>query len=163
MIRYVRGDILLSECTMVAHCLSTRNTFDFGLARSISESWPSMRQAYEQDFSAGRINAGDVWVWHSPCGIALAGLVLFSPVAGMSQRSKAGLMIELDKALHYLGDSVRSVPCRNIAIPRVGVTGFGLPWKAVKTLIEKNLGDIGVNIDVYERHIRARPVDSIYP
>ena len=66
MIKYITGDILLSEADAMAHGVSPNDDFKQGLALSLREMWPSLYKDFRHYCKVSSPSEGELWSWKGP-------------------------------------------------------------------------------------------------
>jgi len=155
MIREVEGDILLSRAQVIAHGIAPQDPFDTGLALALRERWPSLVADYRHAAHGEAHKPGEIWCW---AGVDENGgvrsivnlLTQDSLHSGHAAKPGKASLTNVGHALRGLAKYIASENIRSVALPRLA-TGVGaLDWSDVKPLIEKYLGDLNVDVIVYE-------------
>ena len=68
MIKYVKGDILLSQSQAVAHGVAPNDDFKQGLALSLREQWPSLYNDFRHFCKTTHPKEGGLWSWKGAGG-----------------------------------------------------------------------------------------------
>ena len=55
----------------------------------------------------------------------------------------------IDSGLSYFAKNYKALKITSCAFPRIGCGLGGLDWEKVKALLEKHLGDLDIEIEVY--------------
>ena len=55
----------------------------------------------------------------------------------------------IDSGLSYFAKNYNALKIQSCAFPRIGCGLGGLDWEKVKALLEKHLGDLDIEIEVY--------------
>ena len=63
-------------------------------------------------------------------------------------------------ALQALAKEAKSQSFHSIALPRLATGVGGLDWAAVKPLIERHLGDLGIPVIVYGSYRKGQAADE---
>jgi O-acetyl-ADP-ribose deacetylase (regulator of RNase III) len=150
MIKYVKGDILLTKSEALAHGVAPNDDFKQGLALSLREQWPSMYNDFRHFCKSTSPKEGDVWSWKGPGGPVV--LNLFTQDAPKTQGSHPGKATEkyVNSSLKNLVKEIKKEKIKSLAITKVATGVGGLSWEGVKPLIEKHLADLETTVYVYE-------------
>ena len=150
MIKYISGDILLSEAEAMAHGVSPNDDFKQGLALSLREMWPAMYKDFRHYCKTTSPSEGELWTWKGPGGPFIFNL--FTQAAPRSQGTPPGRASETNVS-HSLKNLVKTLEKENIkklAITKVATGVGGLNWNDVKPIIEKYFSDSDIQVYVYE-------------
>ena len=150
MLKYVKGDILLSEADAIAHGVAPNDNFKQGLALSLREQWPAMYKDFRHYCKTTHPKEGTLWAWKGAESPVIFNLFTQEhPPSDDANPGKASTtyvshsLKELKKAL--AGEEIRS-----LAITKVATGVGGLNWDDVKPLLEKTFEDVNIPIYVYE-------------
>ncbi len=152
MIRYVSGDILMSNAQSVAHGVAPNDDFGQGLAHTLRESLPAMYKDFRHYCQAQHPKAGGLWTWGGTDGIRL--VALFTQEAAYEHGAKPGKAntSNVNHALKALASECKKEGWTSLALPRLATGVGGLDWNEVKPLIEHHLADLGIPVIVYETY-----------
>jgi O-acetyl-ADP-ribose deacetylase (regulator of RNase III) len=153
MIKYVKGDILLSDRQLLAHGVAPNDDFGQGLALSLREQWPAMYKDFRHYCQSQHPKTGEVWLWSGAESTRIANLL--TQDAAYEQGSKPGkaTLPNVNHALRALRKLIEEEDIQSLALPRLATGVGGLDWAEVKPLIEKNLGNLAIAIDIYEVYV----------
>lgn len=155
MIREVEGDILLSQAQVIAHGIAPQDPFDTGLALALRERWPSLVADYRHAAHGKAHNPGEIWCW---AGVDEKGnvrsivnlLTQDSLHSGHAARPGKATLKNVGHALRELSKYITSEKIKSVALPRLATGVGGLDWSDVKPLVDKYLGELEVDVIVYE-------------
>ncbi|MCB9072765.1 MAG: macro domain-containing protein [Bdellovibrionaceae bacterium] len=150
MVKYVTGDILLTQANAIAHGVAPNDSFAQGLALSLRESWPAMYKDFRHYSHTHHPKEGDLWSWKGADGPVM--ISLFTQEHASSHNEHPGKASEsyVNHALKHLAKEIQKLEIKSIALPKLATGVGGLSWETVKPLIEKHLGDTGAQVIVYE-------------
>lgn len=157
MIRFVTGDILLSQAKVVAHGVAPNDSFNQGLAHAMREQVPAMYKDFRHFCQGHHPKPGEIWTWGGPDGVRIVALFTQEPAHAPGGLPGKASTTSVNHALRALASECRTHGWPNVALPRLATGVGGLDWSEVKPLIEKQLGGLGIPIVVYE-HFRAGQV-----
>lgn len=149
MIHELSGDILLSDAKAIAHGVAPNDDFHQGLALQLRERMPSLYKDFRHFCHTSHPKSGGLWTWMSADGHLIVNL--FTRDAAYDHGSKPGhaTVSHVNHALHALRNFALKEKLPSIALPRLACGVGGLNWDEVKPLIEKQLGDLAIQVYVY--------------
>jgi O-acetyl-ADP-ribose deacetylase (regulator of RNase III) len=158
MIKYVNGDILLTKAEALAHGVAPHDDFKQGLALSLREQWPSLYNDFRHYCKTQSPSEGEVWTWKGAGGPLIFNLM--TQEAPEDSRSHPGKASEthVNHTLKALAKELKVKKVKSLAITKLATGVGGLDWKTVKPLIEKHLGDLGVEVHVYEQYTKGKAI-----
>ncbi len=163
MIRYVSGDLLLSNAKAVAHGVAPNDPFNQGLAKTLREYLPAMYKDFRHYCQTRHPEPGDLWVWGGIGGIRLVALFTQMPAAAPGSAPGKATTANVNHALKSLAKLSLREGWDSIALPRVATGVGGLEWADVKPLIEHHLSDLGIPVIVYETYRANHAADEGLP
>jgi O-acetyl-ADP-ribose deacetylase (regulator of RNase III) len=151
MIKEVTGDILLSECKVIAHCVAPNDHFDSGLALSLRTNYPSMAKDFRHYCHLQHPKAGDIWAWGGVGGKQIINLMAQEPAESRGSTGHPGKasISSLNQCLKKLADFIKEEKIDRIAIPKLATGVGGLDWEDVRESIENYLEPLNAKIYVY--------------
>lgn len=150
MIRFVKGDILLSEDKAVAHGVAPNDDFKQGLALSLRERWPSLYKDFRHYCKTTHPKEGGLWSWksaESPFYVQL--FTQQHPPAQGGKPGKAHTSY-VQSSLRELVKFLESENISSVSITRLATGVGGLDWSEVKPLIEAAFKPYKGTLTVYE-------------
>ena len=144
MIKYVNGDIFESECQTLVNPVNTVGVMGAGLARNFAISFPGMASEYCHLCQIGLFTIGKLWIWRT----GERWVMCFPTKKDWRDPSR---LEYIEAGLKNLVDTYETRGITSIALPKLGCGLGGLSWPDVKSLIEKYLGDVEMDVEVYER------------
>lgn len=153
MIRYVRGDLLLSQANAIAHGVAPNDPFGQGLAHALREQQPAMYKDFRHYCQSQHPKAGGLWTWGGVGGVRT--VALFTQEAAYEHGAKPGKasLSNVGHALKALAAECRKERWTSLALPRLATGVGGLEWAQVKPLVEQHLGDLDIPVYVYEEYV----------
>lgn len=161
MIKYVQGDILLSEAQAIAHCVAPHDHFNQGLALALRDSYPAMAKDFRHYCKQVNPKAGETWLW------ACADKVVFNlmaqePAESSNANPGKATIKSLKNALKALVKQLKKENIFSLAIPRIATGVGGLDWGDVQPLLEEYLGSIDTEVVVYEKYVaKEKAVENL--
>lgn len=143
MVKYVKGDLLNSNCTYICHQVNCRGVMGSGIAKQIRERWPVVYESYRDVIENNRVLGGD-----------LLGEVDFVLVGESNYRYVVNMFCQYNfgpDGKRYTSYDAFVTALETIAerVPLGGTIGFpknigcglgGGNWKVISALIEEILG-----------------------
>jgi O-acetyl-ADP-ribose deacetylase (regulator of RNase III) len=152
MIKYVEGDILLSEAKAIAHGIAPNDDFKSGLAMSLRERWPAMYKDMRHFCHEASPKPGTIWTWAGVNAPRIVNLFTQEPPMNHGAHPGPAHLEYVNHALKALREWVTAEKIPTLALPRLS-TGVGkLKWEQVQPLIEKHLGDLNISVYVYSTY-----------
>lgn len=146
--RYIKGNILDTELSNIAHGVNCQNVMGSGVAKVLADKWPGVKEGYHDLFKFQAIPGEDI----------------LGTVAQIEIIDDNKTVWNCFTQLHYLPRNKRNVNYRaivccfmqlvelgveEIAIPKIGCGLAGGDWNIVEQLINDTVGNY-IEIWVYE-------------
>lgn len=162
MIKYVSGDILLSQAEAVAHGVAPNDHFNSGLALSLRERWPAMAKDFRHWCHSQNPKPGTIWQWAGPGSPRIINLLTQEGVEGHHGGGHPGKAKteHVNHALKSLQQYVVDEGLKSLALPKLATGVGGLDWAEVKPLIQKHLGSLQIPIYVYEEFHKGNAAEE---
>ena len=144
MIRFVRGNLLDSEAEALVNAVNCVGVMGKGIALEFKKRYPEVFKQYALGCRNGAWHPGDVWAIRS----GEVKWIVHAFTKG-HWREKSQLTDIVDCA-RYIALFVKTSKVKSIAIPALGCGNGGLPWPAVKQILEEALGDVRADVEIYE-------------
>ena len=142
MIKYVKGDIFNSQMETIVNPVNCVGVMGKGLALEYKRRYPALFLSYKSACARKLIIPGRVYVSRQRDKKVL----LFPTKDHWKDPSKYEY---IDSGLSYFAKNYKDLNIQSCAFPRIGCGLGGLDWEKVKVLIEKHLGDLDIEIEVY--------------
>lgn len=149
MLKYVEGDILLSNAQVIAHGVAPGDDFKNGLALSLREQWPAMYKDIRHYCHEVSPRAGQLWVWSGANGVRIVNLFTQEPPAHAGGHPGPAHIEFVSRSLRALREWALREKIQSLALPRIATGVGGLEWSDVEPLIKANLGDLKIPVYVY--------------
>ena len=148
MIHYVTGNLLAASDEALINTVNTVGVMGKGIALQFKDRYPYNFQVYQQACKEGSIFPGKLLVTRdSNLSTDSKWIINFPTKKDWKHRSKYEYIEEGMKDLVRVLDQYR---IKSIAIPPLGCGNGGLDWSKVKELMEKYLGELNVDIHIYQ-------------
>ena len=142
MIRYVKGNIFNSQMETIVNPVNCVGVMGKGLALEYKKRYPALFLSYKSACARNLIIPGRVYVSRQQDKKVL----LFPTKDHWKDPSKYEY---IDSGLSYFAKNYKDLNIQSCAFPRIGCGLGGLDWEKVKALLEKHLGDLDIEIEVY--------------
>lgn len=149
MIKYVSGDILMSQAAAIAHGVAPGDHFNTGLALALRENWPAMVKDFRHHCQQSRPNPGEIFAWKGADNRLIVNLMTQEAAYGQGETPGKAKLEYVGHALKALAKFARNEHLESLALPRLATGVGGLDWDAVKPLIERYLGELDIPVYVY--------------
>ena len=152
-IRTASGSIFDSDCQMLVNTVNCVGVMGAGLAKQFKERYPAYFDSYVEECRKGRIQTGQVSLYHSLVKHYPPVIVSFPTKQHWKESSK---LIYIDKGLAHLRSTLDAIQKNDefqdisIAIPPLGCGLGGLFWPDVLDLIHDHFEGTEFRVDVYE-------------
>ena len=160
MIKYVKGDILLSKASVIAHGIAPNDDFKQGLALSLREQWPSLYKDFRHYCQSKHPKEGNLWSWKGAGGPTVINLLTQEhPKSKQSHPGKATVSY-VNQTLKNLVKELKHIEADSVAITKLATGVGGLEWSDVKPLIEKHLSEMNIPVYVYEEFVKGQAAEE---
>ena len=150
MIKYVKGDILLSEAAAVAHGVAPNDDFKQGLALLLREQWPSLYKDFRHFCKVNHPKEGGLWTWRTAGSPTIVNLLTQEHPNVQGGTPGRASTSYVNAALKQLAKLCETESLSSLAITKLATGVGGLSWDEVKPLIESNLKSVKTTVYVYE-------------
>jgi O-acetyl-ADP-ribose deacetylase (regulator of RNase III) len=150
MIRFVSGDLLVGDLPVIAHGVAPNDPFSQGLAHSLREQFPAMYKDFRHFCQTSHPKQGGLWAWGGAGGRRVVALFTQGGAWGHGGNPGRATTANVNHALKALAQEAQKEGWKQIALPRLATGVGGLAWEDVKPLIEKQLGDLDIEVLVFE-------------
>lgn len=152
MIHELSGDILLSGAKAIVHGVAPNDDFHQGLALQLRERMPALYKDFRHYCQTQHPKSGGLWTWMSADGRYIVNLLTQDGTYAHGSKPGHATLSHVNHALHALRNFVQKEKVTSIALPRLACGVGGLSWNDVKPLIEKQLGDLDIQICIYANY-----------
>ncbi|KPG00029.1 Appr-1-p processing protein [Rhodopseudomonas sp. AAP120] len=156
MITFTEGNLLKADAEALVNTVNTVGVMGKGIALMFKEAFPENFRAYSVACKAHQIKVGQIFATERKDLIGGPKWIINFPT---KQHWRNPSKIEWIKdGLNDLVRFIREHEIKSIALPPLGSGNGGLDWKSVRPLIESAMGDLDVQIIVYEPTARYQNV-----
>lgn len=142
MIQYVLGDILNSKAHVLVNPVNTVGAMGRGLALLFKKKYPDMFQKYMYACNNNLLTVGKLMICHE----SDHDILLFPTKEDWRNPSK---MEYIEAGLQKFVATYKERNITSIAFSKLGCGNGGLQWSEVKTMMEKYLGDLPIDVYIY--------------
>lgn len=143
MLRFVTGDLFGSKAQTLVNTVNCVGVMGKGVALAFKERYPEMYDDYRRRCEAGEIRPGVLTLYTTTPPWVLN----FPTKRHWRNRSRLG---DVEAGLKALAEQYKDWGIESLGIPALGCGHGGLDWSNVRPLIEKYLGPLDINVEVYE-------------
>ncbi|CAH0309745.1 MULTISPECIES: macro domain-containing protein [unclassified Pedobacter] len=148
MLRYITGNILESKAEAIINTVNTVGVMGKGIALQFKKAYPNNYKAYVESCKSKTIDVGKLFVYEDSNLDSGDKIIVNFPTK--KDWRKPAEYSYIEEGLDDLIDIIKQYSIKSIAIPPLGAGNGGLEWERVKKIIENKLGDLAVEISVYE-------------
>ena len=151
MLHFITGDLLQSKAEALVNTVNTVGVMGKGIALQFKENFPANYKAYVDACRHNALSPGKLLVVEDvSVRYGRKCIINFPTKVHWKAPSTYGYVEDGLKALRTL---LQDAGIKSIAIPPLGCGNGGLDWAEVKPMIAYHLGDLDVDIEVYEPNI----------
>jgi O-acetyl-ADP-ribose deacetylase (regulator of RNase III)/uncharacterized protein YwgA len=156
MISFFTGDLLKADADALVNTVNTVGVMGKGIALQFKEAFPYNYKEYviackNKNLEPGKLLA----VWDSNLLYGKKLIVNFPTKTHWRQPSKYEY---IEKGLLALKELIKKENIKSIAIPPLGAGNGGLDWVKIKPMIIAVLGDLPIEIQVYEPNAAIKEI-----
>ncbi len=147
MIKFTTGTILESNAQALVNTVNTVGVMGKGIALQFKKAFPENFKAYIKACKSKEIDIGKMFVFKEN---TLSGEKIIINFPTKKDRRKPSEYEYIEKGLDDLIRVIKEYNIKSIALPPLGAGSGGLLWENVKTIIQNKLGNLDIDIFVYE-------------
>ena len=147
MITYLRGNLLEDDAQALVNTVNTVGVMGKGIALQFKQRFPANFAAYAQACKLRQVQTGHMFVTEPGELTGPRWVVNFPTKQHWRDPSRQCCLVG---GLQDLRSFLVSNAVESIALPALGAGLGGLSWAAVRGHIEAGLGDLPVDVRVYE-------------
>jgi O-acetyl-ADP-ribose deacetylase (regulator of RNase III) len=148
MIKLITGNMLDSAAEVLVNTVNTVGVMGKGIALQFKKAYPNNFKAYVEACDRGEIAIGKLFITRD-LNIASGEKIIVNFPTKKDWR-KPSEYSYIEQGLDALVRFIEKEKPSSIAIPPLGAGNGGLEWEKVKQLIDKKLGQLNLDIYVYE-------------
>ncbi|HHQ4563306.1 TPA: type II toxin-antitoxin system antitoxin DNA ADP-ribosyl glycohydrolase DarG [Aeromonas veronii] len=147
MIRYTTGNLLDAPAEALVNTVNTVGVMGKGIALMFKERFPDNMARYAAACKSGQVTTGKMFITDTGELLGPRWIINFPTKQHWRSPSQMAWIREgLQDLRHWLVQH----HVKSIAIPPLGAGNGGLPWPEVKQTIEEALGDLDIEILLFE-------------
>lgn len=143
MIRFLKGNLFASKAQTLVNTVNCVGIMGKGVALAFKKRFPKMYRDYRLQCEAGKIRPGVLTIYKD----TKPWVINFPTKLHWKSPSK---LEYIDLGLRRFVNQYKEWGVISVAMPALGCGHGGLDWTQVKPLIEKYLGNLEIDIEVYE-------------
>lgn len=147
MITYLRGNLLEGDAQALVNTVNTVGVMGKGIALQFKQRFPANFAAYAQACKLGKVQTGRMLVTEPGELTGPRWVINFPTKQHWRDPSRMEWVVD---GLQDLRSFLVSNAVESIALPALGAGLGGLPWANVRGHIEAALGNLPVEVRVYE-------------
>ncbi|MGO1788388.1 MAG: type II toxin-antitoxin system antitoxin DNA ADP-ribosyl glycohydrolase DarG [Sphingobacterium sp.] len=147
MIKFLKGDLLQSDAEALVNTVNTVGVMGKGIALQFKNQYPYNYKLYKEACKKGELKVGEVLVVKD--GDILCKKYIINFPTKEHWRSPSEISY-IQQGLEALKESIKEYNIKSLAIPPLGCGNGGLDWNMVKPMIIGALGELEIDIYVYE-------------
>lgn len=147
MIRYTKGNLLNATTEALVNTVNTMGVMGKGIAMQFKEAYPNNYKVYRDACKAGTFKTGEVLAVQDGSVTSQKWIINFPTKAHWKGNSQYSF---IESGLKALKEKLIELDIKSVALPPLGCGNGGLDWDKVKPMIEAELGDLDIEILVFE-------------
>lgn len=147
MIRYIEGNILESNAMALVNTVNLVGIMGKGIALQFKKQFPNNYKLYQKACKEKTIGIGKLFVTKEQTVFGVKTIINFPTKTDWRKPSEYSY---IEAGLDDLVRVINDYQIQSIAIPPLGSGNGGLNWERVKSLIERKLSSVAIEILVYE-------------
>lgn len=148
MIEFVKGNILDSNAAALINTVNTMGIMGKGIALQFRKNFPHNFKVYADACKNNEMEIGRLLVVKDNSLVTGEKLIINFPTKIDWRKPSEYEYIE--KGLEDLIKIINYCKIKSLAMPPLGAGNGGLEWEKVKKIIQQKLGNLDINIQVYE-------------
>ncbi|MBK8674730.1 MAG: macro domain-containing protein [Bacteroidetes bacterium] len=154
MIQYITGNILDSNAQALVNTVNTMGVMGKGIALQFKKAYPNNFKAYEKASKNEEVKVGEMFVTLDSNTTTGERMIINFPTKTNWRKPSEYQFIE--DGLDNLVEVINNKQIKSIAIPPLGAGNGGLSWEKVKKMIAQKLGNLNIDIYVYEPTVQIQ-------
>lgn len=155
MINYVKGNLLTANVQALVNTVNTVGVMGKGIALQFREKYSTNYRLYKEACKNGTIDIGKLLVVKDS---SLEGEKLIINFPTKKEWNKKSQYSFIEEGLKDLVRIIDEYSIKSIALPPLGCGNGGLKWEKVRPLIEKYLGQLDIEILVFEPNDEVKAI-----
>lgn len=147
MIKYTTGNILKADSHAIVNTVNCVGVMGKGIALQFKKAFPENFKAYKKASDNKKVVVGSMFIFDAGSTFNPRFIINFPTKIHWREKSKYKF---IEDGLKDLRIQIESYKIKSIAIPPLGCGLGGLEWSKVRLMIEWILGDLDIEIIVFE-------------
>lgn len=143
MVRFVTGNLFDSKAQTLVNTVNCVGVMGKGIALAFKDRFPAMFEHYRDLCERGEVQPGVLTLYTD----TVPWVINFPTKRHWRGRSR---LDDIEAGLVALVRQCREWQIESLAMPALGCGHGGLNWSDVRPLIERHLGNMDIDIEVYE-------------
>jgi len=156
MLQYLKGNLLDAKAEALVNTVNTVGVMGKGIALQFKSAFPLNSKKYIDACKAGTLTVGQLLAVKDHNALLGEKLVINFPTKKHWRHPSKYEYIE--SGLKSLAELIITHNIQSIAIPPLGCGNGGLQWPKVKEMIEQYLGNLPLDIYVYEPNAAVKEI-----
>lgn len=153
MIKFLKGDLLQSDAQALVNTVNTVGVMGKGIALQFKNQYPHNYKIYKDACKKGELKVGEVLVVKD--GDIMNEKYIINFPTKEHWRSPSQLSY-IQEGLKALNKAIVENNITSIALPPLGCGNGGLDWNVVKPMIIDALGEVEIDVIVYEPNLQIK-------
>lgn len=148
MIYYKKGNILESQAEALVNTVNTQGIMGKGIALQFKKEFPKNHKIYQEAYKRDELAIGKLLIVEDSSFMTGKKMIINFPTKTTWRKPSEYQYIE-----NGLDELVKILPkyqIKSIALPPLGSGNGGLNWEKVKSIIQKKLASLSIDIYIYE-------------
>lgn len=145
--KYLKGNLLEANVEALVNTVNTVGIMGKGIALQFKERFPVNFKIYSKACKKGEVEVGKMLIVEET---SLDGNQIIINFPTKTEWYKKSQYSYIEEGLQDLAKVIKENNIKSIAIPPLGCGNGGLKWDQVKILIEKYLGQLNIDIQIFE-------------
>ncbi len=164
-----RGNLFDSEMQTITNTVNTVGVMGAGIAKEFKYRYPrEMFEDYKKKCDESVLQVGKPYLWkpHKNNDTMLHDESSVKWVLNFPTKKhwKSPSQIEwLENGLKYLQENYARWGITSLAMPALGCSLGGLPWKQVRPIMEKYLQELDIEVEIYEPLPTRKKPSQVFP
>ena len=155
-LQFITGDMLRAKAEALVNTVNTVGVMGKGIALQFKEAFPQNNKFYIEACKKRELEPGKLLaVWDNNLVLGKKLIINFPTKTHWRQPSKYEY---IESGLQALVILIEKENIQSVALPALGCGNGGLDWARVKPLIEKYLGELPLQIIVYEPNAAIKEI-----
>ncbi|MFO8002050.1 MAG: macro domain-containing protein [Marinilabilia sp.] len=148
MIKHITGNLFESDAEAIVNTVNTVGVMGKGIALQFKKLFPENFKKYQKACDAEEVKTGHMFVTEEQTMWSGKKIIINFPTKKNWKHPSEYSFIE--SGLADLVNVIKEKRIKSVAVPPLGVGNGGLEWNKVKSLIEKHLGNLNCEVQVYQ-------------